>query len=54
MKPSSDTKWYEPPNHVVKLPTIKIVIRSWKAKKYLIGVWHSENLPHDTNTIGMK
>ena len=41
-------------NLVIMQPTIKIVIWSWKAKIDLIGVWHNENLPQGTNTIGMS
>jgi len=54
LEPRSDTNWCEPHDHVVMQPTIKIEIWSWKAEIGLIGVWHNENLPQGTNTIGMK
>jgi hypothetical protein len=41
-------------NRVVTQIIIKIEIWSWKAEIDLIGVWHNENLPQNTNTIGMK
>jgi hypothetical protein len=41
-------------NLVIMQPTIKIEIWSWKAEIGLTGVWHNENLPQGTNTIGMK
>jgi len=46
--------WCEPHDHVVTQPTIKIEIWSCKAEIGLIGVWHNENLPQGTNTIGMR
>jgi len=54
MKPSSDTKWCEPRDHVVTQPTIKIEIWSRKTEIGLIGVWHNGNLPQGTNTIGLS
>jgi hypothetical protein len=53
-EPSIDTNLCEPRDHVVTQPTIKIDMWSQKAEIGLIGVWHNENLPQDTNTIGMK
>jgi hypothetical protein len=41
-------------NLMITQPTIKIEILSWKAEKGLIGVWHNENLPQGTNTIGLS
>ena len=41
-------------NLVITQPTIKIEIWSRKAEIGLIGVWHNENLPQGTNTIGMS
>ena len=35
-------------------PTIKIEIWSRKAKIGVIRVWHNENLPQGTNTIGLS
>jgi hypothetical protein len=49
-----DLKWCEPRDHVVMQPIIKIEIWSQKAEIGLIEVWHNENLPQGTNTIGMK
>jgi hypothetical protein len=53
-EPSIDTNLCEPRDHVVTQPKIKIEMWSQKAEIGLIGVWHNENLPQDTNTIGMK
>jgi len=53
-EPSSDTNWCKPRDHVVTQPTIKIEIWSQKAEIGLIGVWHNENLPQATNTIGLS
>jgi hypothetical protein len=52
LEPSFDTNWCESCDHVIMQPTIKIEIWSWKAEIGLIGVWHNENLPRGTNTIG--
>jgi len=41
-------------NLVITQPTIKIEIWSRIAEIGLIGVWHNENLPQDTNTIVMS
>jgi hypothetical protein len=56
MRCSVQTKvyWCEPRDHVVTQPTIKIEIWSRKAEIGLIGVWHNENLPQGTNTIGLS
>jgi len=53
-EPSSDTNLYEPHDHVVTQPTIKIEIWSRKAEIGLIVVWHNGNLPQGTNTIGLS
>jgi hypothetical protein len=39
---------------VVTHPTIKIEIWYRKAEIGLIGVWHNENLPQGTKTIGLE
>jgi len=49
-----DLPWCEPRDHVVTQPTIKIEIWSRKAEIGLIGVWHNQNLPQGTNTIGLS
>jgi hypothetical protein len=47
----SECIWWEPRDHVVTQPTIKIEIWS---EIGLIGVWHNGNLPQGTNTIGLS
>jgi len=54
LEPSSDTNWYEPRDHVVTQPTIKIEIWFRKSEIGLIGAWHNGNMPHGTNTIGLS
>jgi len=53
-EPSFDTNWCEPRDHMVTQPTVKIEIWSRKVEIGLIGVWHNENLPQGTNTIGLS
>jgi hypothetical protein len=48
------TKYISDANLVVTQPTIKIEIWSRKAEIGMIGVWHNENLPQGTNTIGLS
>jgi hypothetical protein len=45
MEPSSDTKWYEPHDHMVT------PIPRKPSKSGLIEVWHKDNLYLGTNTI---
>jgi hypothetical protein len=52
--PRVNLSWYEPRDHVVTQPTIKIEIWSRKAEIGLIGVWHNGNLPQGSNTIGLS
>jgi hypothetical protein len=49
MKPSSDTKWFEPHDHVVMK---RHQILEKPSKSSLIGVWHKDNLYLGTSTIG--